>query len=80
LFLDVHPTSGAIRLNHPDVALEDMKETCCLDVADRGSSSLPEIAEHLGITHQRVGQIAVDASDSFAAAYAQANRLPGKPL
>lgn len=80
LFLDVHPTSGAIRLNHPGVALEDMEETCCLDVAERGVSSLSSIAEHLGISHERVRQIEVQAGDSFAVAHAQANRLPGKTL
>jgi hypothetical protein len=80
LYLDVHPTSGAIRLNHPGVALEDMVETCCLDVAERGVSSLSLIAEHLGISHERVRQIEVAAGDSFAVAHAQANRLPGKPL
>lgn len=80
LYLDVHPSSGAIRLNHPGVELEDMPETCALDIADRGISSLSVIAEHLGISHERVRQIEVQAGDSFAAAHAQANRLPGEKL
>lgn len=79
LYLDVHPTSGAIRLNHPGVALEDMAETCALDVAAKGISSLSQIAAHLGISHERVRQIEVDASATFAASHAQINRPTGKP-
>ncbi len=36
-------------------------DTCVLDVADRGGSTLQEVADILGITRQRVEQIQVDA-------------------
>jgi len=74
LFLEVHATSGAIRLNHPGVALEDMKHTCSLDLAAAGVSSLSETAKNLGISHERVRQIEVQAQDAFAAARATMNR------
>jgi hypothetical protein len=71
LFLDVHPTSGSIRLNHGGRELEDMRQTCALDVAESGTSSLFEVAEHLGISHERVRQIEVAALQEVAVAEAK---------
>jgi hypothetical protein len=61
LFLDVHPDSGSIKLNHPGVELEEMADTCALDVADRGQSSLGEIGRHLNVTLERARQIELAA-------------------
>ncbi len=60
LYLDVNQSSGAIKLNHPFDDLDDMQETCSLDVADRGPVTLAEIAVHLNITLERVRQIEID--------------------
>ena len=52
--LDVSPETGHIKLNF--AAIEDMAETCSLDVADRGGTSRIEVAELLGKTRERVRQ------------------------
>jgi len=43
LFLDVSPRTGAIKLNFPDLEVWEMTETCALDVADRGGTTLEEV-------------------------------------
>lgn len=42
-----------------------MPETCALDVADRGEHTLEEIGDILGVTRERVRQIADKALDAF---------------
>jgi hypothetical protein len=61
LFLDVHPTSGSIKLNHPGLELDEMRETCALDVADRGETSFAEIGRMLNLTLEGVRQIEIVA-------------------
>ena len=39
----------------------EMRETCALDVADRGAATLDTVGEFLGITRARAGQIEQDA-------------------
>lgn len=53
LSLDVH--MGKIRLDKRE--LEDMPETCSLDVAERDGASLEEIGSVLGVVRERVRQI-----------------------
>lgn len=36
---------------------EEMKETCALDVADRGESTLEAVGEIMGVTRERIRQI-----------------------
>ena len=43
LYLDVSPRTGAIKLNFPDLEVWEMKETCALDVADRGGTTLEDV-------------------------------------
>lgn len=57
LALDIHPQRGSITINKPDVPIEEMVETCALDVADRGPVTLEEIGEIMNITRERVRQI-----------------------
>ena len=60
LYLDVLP-SGNIRLAFPDLELEDLQETCALDVADRGGLSLEETARANNVTRVRIQQIEAHA-------------------
>lgn len=57
LFLDVSPTTGAIKLNFPDLEPEGMAESCALDVADRDGETLEKVGECLNITRERLRQI-----------------------
>ena len=59
LYLDVNPETGSIKLNFPDVELENMRDTCSLDVADRGGITLEEVGEILNLTRERIRQVEV---------------------
>ncbi|MCS6913153.1 MAG: sigma factor-like helix-turn-helix DNA-binding protein [Myxococcales bacterium] len=59
LFLDVNPETGSIKLNFPDLEVWEMKETCSLDVADRGGITLEEVGEILNLTRERIRQVEV---------------------
>lgn len=61
LYLDVHPHHGSIKLNFPDLEVEDMTETCSLDVADRGGAGLEEAGALLNLTRERTRQLEVRA-------------------
>lgn len=56
LYLDVEP-SGSIKINQPALEVWQMPETCSLDVADRGSSTLEETGAMLNLTRERVRQV-----------------------
>jgi hypothetical protein len=59
LYLDVNPETGSIKLNFPDLEVWEMKETCALDVADRGGVTLEEVGEILNLTRERIRQVEV---------------------
>ncbi|MFT5430399.1 MAG: hypothetical protein ACI9OJ_001073 [Myxococcota bacterium] len=59
LYLDVNPDTGSIKLNFPDVPVWDMKQTCALDIADRGGVTLEEVGEILNLTRERIRQVEV---------------------
>ena len=56
LYLTVDQETGALTTNHAG-EIEDMRESCALDIADRGGASVDEVATALGVTRQRVEQI-----------------------
>jgi hypothetical protein len=56
LYLDVN-AAGGITLSHPDLDPDEMRESCALDVSDRGGATLDEVAEALGLTRQRAEQM-----------------------
>jgi hypothetical protein len=59
LYLDINPETGSIKLNFPDLEVWEMKETCSLDVADRGGITLEEVGEILNLTRERIRQVEV---------------------
>jgi hypothetical protein len=56
LYLDVQ-SSGAIKVNFPDIEPEEMKTSCVLDVTDKGPVTLEETGEIINVTRERVRQI-----------------------
>jgi hypothetical protein len=59
LYLDVNPQTGAIKLNFPQLEVWQMAETCALDVADRGGTTLEEVGAILNLTRERIRQVEV---------------------
>jgi hypothetical protein len=59
LYLSVNPESGAITINFPNQEPWDLKETCALDVAERGGITLEEVGELMNLTRERVRQLEV---------------------
>jgi hypothetical protein len=57
LYLDVSPKSGAIKHNFPQLDVDEIPETCVLDVADRGGVTLEETGVYLALTRERVRQL-----------------------
>ncbi len=61
LFLDVSSKTGAIKLNFPDLDLWEMGESCALDVADRGGTTLEDVGAIMNLTRERIRQVEVRA-------------------
>ena len=58
LYLDVDPGNGSVKLNFPDLEVSEMRESCVLDVADRGEATLEQLGELMNVTRERVHQVA----------------------
>ena len=67
LYLDVSARTGAIKLNFPDLEVWDMNETCALDVADRGGTTLEEVGAIMNLTRERIRQVEVKGLAKLAA-------------
>lgn len=52
LYLEVK--GGQIRLNFPDFDPSELQDSCSLDIADRGESTLVDIATMLNVTKQAI--------------------------
>lgn len=59
LAVDVNPQTGSIKTNHPHLELDELTDSCSLDVADRGEATLEIVAQKLNITRERVRQIEI---------------------
>jgi hypothetical protein len=56
LYLEAQPT-GSIKFIFPDLEPEEMKESCSLDVADRGEQTIVTVAQLMNVTRVRIDQI-----------------------
>lgn len=61
LYLDVNPKTGSIKINFPDRNLDELEETCALDVAKKGGLQLERVGEYVNLTRERVRQIEAEA-------------------
>ncbi len=61
LYVDVNPRTGAIKLNFPDLEVWELKESCALDVADRGGTTLEDVGAIMNLTRERIRQVEVKA-------------------
>ena len=61
LYIDVSPRTGAIKLNFPDLEVWEMGESCALDVADRGGTTLEDVGAIMNLTRERIRQVEVKA-------------------
>lgn len=65
LFLDVKE-GGLVRFNFPNQEVEDLKETCSLDVADQGKRlSLEQVGDLVNLTRERVHLIVLQATQAL---------------
>ena len=55
------PRTGAIKLNFPDLEVWDLGESCALDVADRGGTTLEDVGAIMNLTRERIRQVEVKA-------------------
>ena len=77
LFVDIKEGSGALILNHKGRDIDELDESCSLDVADRGGVTLDRIGQLMGVSMERARQLETDASE---AAFVAVARLRRKPL
>jgi hypothetical protein len=64
LYLDINESNGAIKVNHPTLAVWEMAETCALDVAERVQGkgvSLGVLAKAMGLSYDRAFQVVDEA-------------------
>ena len=61
LALDVHEQTGNVKVTFPGVDgepdLDAMRDTCALDVADRGGETLDEVGAATNLTRERIRQL-----------------------
>ena len=68
LYLDINEKTGAIKLNFPHLEVWELKESCALDIADRGGGTLDDVAFAINVTRERVRQIQLEAFVSMGRA------------
>lgn len=56
LYLDVTP-NGSLRIHHPGLEVDELPETCALDVAARGGATLDQVGGMFNLVRERVRQI-----------------------
>lgn len=61
LYLDVNPETKSIKFNFPGKEVWELKETCSLDVADKGGVTLEEVGAIMNLTRERIRQVEMRA-------------------
>lgn len=69
LYLDVNPETGSIKINFPDLEVWELAETCALDVAERGGTTLEDVGELLNLTRERIRQVEVLGLEKLRSSY-----------
>lgn len=59
LYLDINPDTGSIKINFPDLEPWELKNTCAIDVAERGGVTLDEVGEIMNLSRERIRQVEV---------------------
>lgn len=59
LYLDVHPRTGSIKLNFPELEPHEIGHSCALDIADDGGLTLEDVGAVMNITRERVRQLEI---------------------
>lgn len=67
LYLDVDPRTGTIKINFPGLELDQIEQTCSLDVAEHGGVSLELAGSFMNITRERARQIETKGIDMMRA-------------
>ncbi len=57
LYLDVLPKTGSIKLNFPDLEVDELDQSCSLDVAEQGALTAEDLGEVMNLTRERIRQI-----------------------
>jgi hypothetical protein len=78
LYLDV-TAAGSLMFNFPGLEVDQMVESCALDVAERGGKTMAEVGRLLNITRARVQQIEREAL-AVASARLSRDADPQKPV
>lgn len=72
LYLDPNPETGSVKSNFPDLEVDEMAESCSLDVASTGGGrpgvTLERTGELLNVVRESVRKIERKAVDKVAAA------------
>lgn len=61
LYLDVNPDTKSIKFNFPGKEVWELRETCSLDVADKGGVTLEEVGAIMNLTRERIRQVEMRA-------------------
>lgn len=64
--------TGNIILNFPDIEVWEMEDTCALDIADRGPSSIELVGAYVNVTRQRAQNLCDDVRARLQVALAEA--------
>ena len=61
LYIDVDPRTGALRLVFPDLEVHELVESCALDVAAWGGTTLDKVGNIMNLSRERIRQLEAPA-------------------